>query len=85
MTFDPARALRLAQETFDIEAAAVTGLKARTGEAFVRAFRPVTAAASMSNVSWARRRARAGSNVMAGFYREPPPAQASIGVCPPLS
>lgn len=35
--FDPARALRLAQETFDIEAAAVTGLKARTGEAFVRA------------------------------------------------
>jgi arabinose-5-phosphate isomerase len=30
--FDPARALRLAQETFDIEAAAVLGLKARTGE-----------------------------------------------------
>lgn len=37
MTFDPAQALRLAQETFDIEAAAVLGLKARTGEAFVRA------------------------------------------------
>ncbi len=37
MTFDAARALRLAQETFDIEAAAVTGLKARTGEAFSRA------------------------------------------------
>jgi arabinose-5-phosphate isomerase len=37
MPFDPDRALRQAQETFDIEAAAVQGLKARTGEAFVRA------------------------------------------------
>src|SRR5688572_27498610 len=36
-TFDAARALRLAQETFDIEAQAVLGLKARTGEAFARA------------------------------------------------
>ncbi len=35
--FDSARALRLAQETFDIEAAAVAGLRARTGEAFGRA------------------------------------------------
>ena len=35
--FEPARALRLAQETFDIEAAAVLGLKARTNEAFGRA------------------------------------------------
>ena len=35
--FDAAQALRLAQETFDIEAAAVLGLKARTGEAFARA------------------------------------------------
>ena len=35
--FDPARALRLAQETFDIEAAAVLGLKARTNESFTRA------------------------------------------------
>src|SRR5918995_1159969 len=35
-TFDAAQALRLAQETFDIEAAAVLGLKARTGEAFAR-------------------------------------------------
>jgi arabinose-5-phosphate isomerase len=34
---DPARALRLAQETFDIEAAAVLGLKARTNELFARA------------------------------------------------
>jgi arabinose-5-phosphate isomerase len=37
MTFDRTRALRLAQETFDIEAAAILGLKARTGEAFARA------------------------------------------------
>lgn len=37
MTFDAAQALRLAQETFDIEAAAVLGLKARTGESFGRA------------------------------------------------
>jgi arabinose-5-phosphate isomerase len=37
MPFDPQHALRLAQETFDIEAAAVLGLKARTGEAFARA------------------------------------------------
>jgi arabinose-5-phosphate isomerase len=37
MTPDRERALRLAQETFDIEAAAVLGLKARTGDAFARA------------------------------------------------
>ncbi len=36
MTFDPAQAIRLAQETYDIEAAAVLGLKARTGDAFAR-------------------------------------------------
>ncbi len=35
--FDPERALRLARETFDIEAAALLGLKERTGEAFARA------------------------------------------------
>ncbi|WP_255429142.1 KpsF/GutQ family sugar-phosphate isomerase [Ramlibacter sp. GTP1] len=35
--FDRDRALRLAQETFDIEARAVAGLKARTGESFARA------------------------------------------------
>lgn len=35
--FDAARALRLAHETFDIEAAAVQGLKARTGERFAAA------------------------------------------------
>ena len=37
MSFDRTRALRLAQETFDIEAAAVQGLKARTGAAFAEA------------------------------------------------
>lgn len=36
MKFDPAQAIRLAQETYDIEAAAVLGLKARTGDAFAR-------------------------------------------------
>ena len=35
--FDRDRALRLAHETFDIEAAAVQGLKLRTGDAFARA------------------------------------------------
>src|SRR5256714_94143 len=35
--FDPAQALRLARETFDIEAAAVLGLKSRTNEAFAKA------------------------------------------------
>jgi len=35
--FDRNRALRLAQETYDIEAAAVLGLKARTGPAFADA------------------------------------------------
>lgn len=35
--FDAARALRLARETFAIEAAAVQGLQARTGEGFARA------------------------------------------------
>jgi arabinose-5-phosphate isomerase len=35
--YDGARALRLAHETFDIEAAAVQGLKARTGDGFARA------------------------------------------------
>src|SRR5450756_1063913 len=39
--FDAAQALRLAQETFDIEAAAVLGLKARTTEAFARAVEQV--------------------------------------------
>jgi arabinose-5-phosphate isomerase len=37
MTFDAQRALRLAHETFEIEAAAVLGLKARTDIAFARA------------------------------------------------
>lgn len=37
MTFDAQRALRLAHETFEIEAAAVLGLKARTDMAFGRA------------------------------------------------
>ncbi len=37
MPFDPQQALRLAHQTFDIEAAAVLGLKARTGDAFARA------------------------------------------------
>lgn len=37
MTFDPDQAVRLAQETLDIEAAAVLGLKARVGEPFARA------------------------------------------------
>ena len=32
--FDPARALKLARETLDIEAAAVLGLKDRVGPAF---------------------------------------------------
>jgi arabinose-5-phosphate isomerase len=41
--FDAARALRLAHETFDIEAAAVLGLKARTGESFARAVQAVLA------------------------------------------
>jgi arabinose-5-phosphate isomerase len=41
MPFDPDRALRLAQETFDIEAAAVLGLKARTGESFARAVQTI--------------------------------------------
>ena len=35
--FDTARALRLAHETFEIEAAAILGLKARTNGAFARA------------------------------------------------
>jgi arabinose-5-phosphate isomerase len=37
MTFNAAQALRLAQETFDIEAAAVLGLKSRTGASFAAA------------------------------------------------
>src|ERR1035437_6038383 len=35
--FDPGRAIRLARETLDIEAAAVLGLKQQLGSAFVRA------------------------------------------------
>ncbi len=37
MTFNAVQALRLAQETFEIEAAAVLGLKSRTNEGFARA------------------------------------------------
>jgi len=43
MSFDRMRALRLAQETFDIEAAAVQGLKARTGDAFAEAVAAILA------------------------------------------
>src|SRR5881398_3134351 len=35
--FDESRAIRLARETFDIEAAAVQGLRARVGESFAQA------------------------------------------------
>ena len=41
--FDAARALRLAHDTFDIEAAAVLDLKRRTGEAFGRAVQAILA------------------------------------------
>jgi arabinose-5-phosphate isomerase len=37
MTFDPARAVQLAQRTFEIEARALQGLAGRLGEAFPRA------------------------------------------------
>lgn len=37
MTFDTAQVIRLARETFDIEAAAVLGLKDRVNESFARA------------------------------------------------
>ena len=37
MTFDSVRALQLAHQTYEIESAAVLGLKPRTGDAFVRA------------------------------------------------
>lgn len=37
MTFDRERALRLAHQTYEIESAAVLGLKARTGDAFLQA------------------------------------------------
>lgn len=41
MTFDPDRAERLARETFDIEAAAVLGLKAQVDGAFARVVRRI--------------------------------------------
>jgi arabinose-5-phosphate isomerase len=41
MNFDPDRAVRLAKETFDIEAQAVLGLQARVGEAFGQAVRMI--------------------------------------------
>ncbi len=41
--FDPERALRLARETFDIEANALLGLKARQGEGFTGAVRAMLA------------------------------------------
>ncbi|TMG96825.1 MAG: SIS domain-containing protein, partial [Betaproteobacteria bacterium] len=40
-TFDAVRALHLAGETFDIEARALLGLKARLDDAFVRAMQAV--------------------------------------------
>ena len=42
-SFDAQRALRLAHDTFDIEAAAVQGLKRRTGESFARAVQAILA------------------------------------------
>jgi arabinose-5-phosphate isomerase len=41
LPFDGARALKLAHETFEIEAAAVLGLKARTGDKFAQAVQTV--------------------------------------------
>jgi arabinose-5-phosphate isomerase len=41
MTFDPQRAQRLARETFDIEAAAVLGLKAQVDGTFARVVRRI--------------------------------------------
>ena len=41
--FDPERALRLARQTFDIEANALLGLKARQGEGFTEAVRAMLA------------------------------------------
>jgi arabinose-5-phosphate isomerase len=43
VAFDAERCVRLAHETFEIEAAAVRGLQARTGEAFARAVAAVLA------------------------------------------
>lgn len=43
--FDAAQAVRLAQDTFDIEAAAVLGLKSRTGAAFAQAVQHMLACA----------------------------------------
>lgn len=43
MTFDPQQVLSRALQTFDIEAAAVQGLKARTGDAFVEVVRRILA------------------------------------------
>src|SRR5450830_1468542 len=43
MTFDPQQVLSRALQTFDIEAAAVQGLKARTGAAFVEVVRRILA------------------------------------------
>ena len=43
--FDPERALQLARETFDIEANALLGLKARQGEGFANAVRAMLALA----------------------------------------
>ncbi|MBI5278960.1 MAG: KpsF/GutQ family sugar-phosphate isomerase [Burkholderiales bacterium] len=41
MNFDPDRAVRLAKETFDIEAAAVLALKSKVGETFTQAVRMI--------------------------------------------
>ncbi|HEV7915308.1 MAG TPA: KpsF/GutQ family sugar-phosphate isomerase [Albitalea sp.] len=40
-SFDPQRALRLAHQTFDIEAQALLGLKARQGDSFTHAVRTI--------------------------------------------
>jgi len=42
LPFDAAQAVRLAQDTFDIEAAAVLGLKSRTGAAFAQAVQQIS-------------------------------------------
>jgi arabinose-5-phosphate isomerase len=41
MNFDPDRAVRLAKDTFDIEASAVTALKAKVGDSFIQAVRMI--------------------------------------------
>src|SRR5450830_384303 len=79
MTFDPQQVLSRALQTFDIEAAAVQGLKARTGAAFVEVVRRILATQGRVVVTGMGKSGHVGRKIAATLAMFVHPAEASHG------